>query len=178
MGDGFELLEELEARDEGLATKAFPGDRLLQRPPSLGEINRAEPLPVLFHQPRRKRKRGRGGETSDRAGLLQVPPMRLDFLPVLVQLLFVRRAHDAEDRFPTDRHLRHDDSESVAGLARLRFHRTGACVKDQGELREESEREKNEQNREREPKDERGAAQRSADISPNEREYPVVPRRA
>src|SRR4030095_14051560 len=149
-----ELLEELEAWDEGLATKAFDGDRLFQRPPSLGKINRAEPLPVLFHQLRRKRKRGRGRKTPDRAGLLQVPPMRLDVSPVLVQLLFVRRAHDAEDRLPTDRHLRHDRSESVAGLARLRFQRAGACVKDQGELREEREDEKNEQNGEREPKDE------------------------
>ena len=40
--------------------------------------------------------------------------------------------HNADDRLPARRHFRHDGFERVARFARLRLHRVGAGVEDQG----------------------------------------------
>ena len=39
--------------------------------------------------------------------------MRGNFLPVVVQLLRIRRAHNRQDGFPTDRHPVHDFLERL-----------------------------------------------------------------
>ena len=93
-----------------------------------------------------------------------------------MQLLFVRRAHDSEDWLPANRHFCHDLAESMPGGTRFRFHRAGAGVEDERQLRKEREDEKNEQNRERDPKDQARCGQSPADIPPNDIENPVVPR--
>ena len=111
-----------------------------------GEIDCPEPLPVLFHQPRGKSERGRGGEILDLARSVASSANALRFFASRRATLFVRRAHDPEDRFPAGRHFRHDVSEGMTGGARFRFHRAGAGVKDEGPLRKEREGEKDEQN--------------------------------
>ena len=52
--------------------------------------------------------------------------MSYNFLPVIVQFLRIRRAHNRQYRFPTDRHCVHDFLEGLACADVLRLQRTCA----------------------------------------------------
>ena len=117
-----QLFEQLKGGGEGRRAEAVLRERTLKSRSRSIKINRGQPtaisLDILWGQSKSVGRR----KTFDRAALLQLAPMLRDRFPVIVQLLFIVRAHDAKDWFPTHRHFFHDQTQCPPRATVLRFH--------------------------------------------------------
>src|ERR1022692_454719 len=126
------LVEQCERRRERIAAESFRIERFFERAADLLKIERAQSLSIFLHPHRRKRERRGRGKTLDLPSGLKLAPMRGDFWPVVVQLLFVAGLHDGENRFPASGHFMHDRFESATRAAVFRFERAHTRVEGEG----------------------------------------------
>jgi hypothetical protein len=103
--------------------------------------------------------------------------MRRHQLPIIVQLLRMTGAHDAERRLPAHRHLAHDGVQRVAGIARLRLHRFRARVEDQRWLRQHRDQGEHEEDRRRDEQHAAGVSHRPPHVAFHGAEHPVAVQR-
>src|SRR6266581_3844045 len=118
-------------------------------------------------------RRGRG-KAFDFAGALELPPMRENLLPVIVQFLLIRRANDRQNRFPTHRHLVHDFLKSAIRANVLWLQRTCAGLKVERGDRRKANRAQQQQKRTRKNQHGRGFADGPAHILSRNIEEPVM----